>query len=364
MNPSSKTILILGDEMVTLSLLKSTLGKQKYNIITVLNKSKFLEKVSQTQPDLILLDSKMPILKPENSAKILQGELKKVLVPIILITEKIDQFNKIRGLNIGVVDCIAKPVAIEECLTRIKVNLEIKHIKDKNDNLIGRLSRLRKDVAIASIAEEMIFNFNNLLTNIQVCSESLLKNPENVTKVLKNGNRIKKATSQITALNKKLSFIQKKFPRNSRREFSLFELFTRIKKEFEDCYGSHYSLQIDYECSGKINIVTNPELFEIVFLELLKNATKSYDNLMSRTHSIRIVAKTLNLNIVKKLKIEIIDYGLDLESGFTSEIRSGLGTGRTLVEQLAVYLGVEIKIRNDRVKGAVVEVIHPLLDST
>ena len=120
-------ILIVEDEVHLLELLLINLEAEGYTCYSANNGKTALELVDNNDPDLILLDVMIPVLNGfEVAAKIIKSNPK---LPIIFLTARSDDKDKIKGLKTGGVDYILKPFNLEELLLRIKI-----HLKNVNTN--------------------------------------------------------------------------------------------------------------------------------------------------------------------------------------------------------------------------------------
>ncbi len=127
---SRARILVVVDEEIVVDLHKRMLEKDGYEVIGASNGAEALELVASEMPDLILTD----VFMPEMDGLELCGELKKNeqtnLIPVIMVTAVDDYDNKIRGIEIGADDYLAKPVRSRELHARVKSLLRIKTLTD------------------------------------------------------------------------------------------------------------------------------------------------------------------------------------------------------------------------------------------
>ena len=116
-----KKILIIEDEEDLVKGLKLNLSDEGYEVDFALNGREGLRKILQETPDLIILD----IMLPEMDGLEVCRELRKqnIGIPIIMLTAKGEEIDKVVGLEIGADDYITKPFSIRELLARIKAHL-------------------------------------------------------------------------------------------------------------------------------------------------------------------------------------------------------------------------------------------------
>lgn len=116
----TSTILLVDDEVRILNFLKAKLKASGYKVITALNGLEALEQVQNSQPDLVILDILMPKMDGLEALKQLRTFSN---IPVIVLTAKGEDVDKIKGLSLGADDYMAKPFNPDELLARIKAVL-------------------------------------------------------------------------------------------------------------------------------------------------------------------------------------------------------------------------------------------------
>ena len=115
-----KTILIVDDEQKIVDLLVHNLKREGYNTIEANDGATAVEMAKEQRPDLILLDIMLPRLDGLSVCK----KIKNIYnVPILMVTAKDDELDKIVGLELGADDDITKPFSVREVVARVKANL-------------------------------------------------------------------------------------------------------------------------------------------------------------------------------------------------------------------------------------------------
>ena len=115
-----KTILIVDDEKMILNLLAHNLEKEWYNVIEASDGLEAVNIAQEKKIDLILLDVMLPKLDGLSVCKRIKNMMN---IPILMVTAKDDELDKILGLELGADDYITKPFNIRELLARVKANL-------------------------------------------------------------------------------------------------------------------------------------------------------------------------------------------------------------------------------------------------
>ncbi len=125
-------ILIVEDEESVLDPLELLLTKEGFSIITARDGKKALEKFAQTSPDLILLDLMLPEISGTQVCRQIRS---KSSVPIIMLTAKDTEVDKVVGLELGADDYIVKPYSKAELVARIKAVLRRQNSETQLDDL-------------------------------------------------------------------------------------------------------------------------------------------------------------------------------------------------------------------------------------
>ena len=115
-----KTILIVDDEQPIIDMLVYNLEKEGYNTLEATDGEKAVDIALNNTPDLILLDIMIPKMDGLSVCKRIRHTLN---VPIIMLSAKGEEIDKILGLELGAGDYITKPFSIRELMARIKANL-------------------------------------------------------------------------------------------------------------------------------------------------------------------------------------------------------------------------------------------------
>ncbi len=115
-----KTILIVDDEEPIRNILIHNLGKEGYNVIEASDGLSAVDIALEKKPDLILLDIMLPKLDGLSVCKRIKNSMN---VPILMLTAKDGEIDKILGLELGADDYITKPFSVRELVARVKANL-------------------------------------------------------------------------------------------------------------------------------------------------------------------------------------------------------------------------------------------------
>jgi two-component system KDP operon response regulator KdpE len=117
---SGKTVLVVDDESRMVEFIAMNLELEGFRVVRAANGSEALEKASKEHPDLVLLDIMMPEM---DGFETLAGLRETSSVPVIFLTAKSEEVDRIRGLDLGADDYIAKPFSPRELVSRIRAVL-------------------------------------------------------------------------------------------------------------------------------------------------------------------------------------------------------------------------------------------------
>ncbi|MCC5943120.1 MAG: response regulator transcription factor [Balneolaceae bacterium] len=121
MPDKAKKILIVEDEPSLVFTLKDTLEAENYEVIVVSDGADAVDTVKKSDPDLMILDLMLPNISGYDICKEVRDL--KYSFPIIMLTARDQEIDKVTGLNIGADDYMTKPFGVKELLARIKARL-------------------------------------------------------------------------------------------------------------------------------------------------------------------------------------------------------------------------------------------------
>ena len=113
-------ILVVEDDRNLSDTLKYNLRKEGYEVVTAVDGAEALDVARREKPDLIILDLMLPKISGCEVCRILRKEM---IVPILMLTAKADETDKIVGLEIGADDYMTKPFSLRELLARVRAML-------------------------------------------------------------------------------------------------------------------------------------------------------------------------------------------------------------------------------------------------
>ncbi|MBC7240752.1 MAG: response regulator, partial [Chloroflexi bacterium] len=113
-------MLLVEDERTLLETLQYNLQRQGYKVLTASDGLQAVDLARKERPDLIVLDLMLPRLDGLEVCRLLRREM---VVPILMLTARVDEVDKVVGLEIGADDYMTKPFSMRELLARIKALL-------------------------------------------------------------------------------------------------------------------------------------------------------------------------------------------------------------------------------------------------
>jgi two-component system, OmpR family, alkaline phosphatase synthesis response regulator PhoP len=129
----SKKILVVDDEQSIVTLIKYNLEQSGYSVITASDGEEGINKAILEKPDLMILDLMLPKMDGIEVCKKLRQQ--KELLPILMLTAKDDEFDKVLGLELGADDYMTKPFSPREVVARVKAILRrSRAIQETNDH--------------------------------------------------------------------------------------------------------------------------------------------------------------------------------------------------------------------------------------
>lgn len=154
---SSADILIVDDSLEILQLLNVLLTGQGYDVRPARNGEDALEAVKRRQPDLILLDVRMPGMNGFEISRQLKSDPDTQEIPIIFISGLEEASDKVRAFDAGGVDYIIKPFEESEVLARVHTHLALAHTRNSLQTLTEQLEqRVQQRTAELASSEERL----------------------------------------------------------------------------------------------------------------------------------------------------------------------------------------------------------------
>jgi DNA-binding response OmpR family regulator len=120
MQESKMQILVVDDEEQIVNVIELYLKKEGYKVHTASDGHQALEIFNRENIDFIVLDLMLPEISGEDVCKIIRLESQ---IPILMLTAKVEEWDRVNGLNIGADDYLVKPFSVKELVARVKAIL-------------------------------------------------------------------------------------------------------------------------------------------------------------------------------------------------------------------------------------------------
>lgn len=137
----AKKIVVVDDEKPIADILQFNLEKEGYEVLTANDGDEALELILKEVPDLVLLDIMLP---GKDGMEICREVRKSHDMPIIMLTAKDDEIDKVLGLELGADDYVTKPFSTRELIARVKANLRRKVPVDDTKEVDENTIKLRE----------------------------------------------------------------------------------------------------------------------------------------------------------------------------------------------------------------------------
>lgn len=168
-------ILIVDDVSKNIQLAANILRTKDYNISYALSGKNALEKCSNVDFDLILLDIMMPEMDGFEVCEKLKSDPKTSEIPIIFLTAHSEIENIVRGFESGGTDYITKPFNSDELLKRVELQLKLKSSREELTNTIHQLEKANKtkDKLFSIIGHDLLGPLGNIKSSLEVITDML-----------------------------------------------------------------------------------------------------------------------------------------------------------------------------------------------
>ena len=172
-------ILIIDDEEHIVELIRYNLENAGYDAIEAYNGTDGIKLAKQEKPLLILLDVMLPVMDGLDVCRNLRKDESTKAIPIIMLTAKSEEIDKILGLELGADDYITKPFSVRELLARIKA-------------VLRRTGQDSDDASTVTFSDVMIDYDKHLVTKNNVKVDLTLKEYELLDILIRNRGRVLK----------------------------------------------------------------------------------------------------------------------------------------------------------------------------
>jgi signal transduction histidine kinase len=163
------TILVVDDNPTNIQVLFDVLSEMGYRVAIAKSGEAALQRLQSYQPDIILLDVMMPGMDGFETCQRLKTDPITRDIPVIFMTALSDSVDKVKGLSLGAIDYITKPIQHEEALARIRVHLQLstthKALEQRTIELSQALDHLKR-TQVHLVQSEKMSSLGQLVAGI------------------------------------------------------------------------------------------------------------------------------------------------------------------------------------------------------
>ena len=151
MSIETATIMVVDDNPTNIQVLLDVLSEIGYRVAIAKSGEAALQRLQSYHPDIILLDVMMPGIDGFETCQRLKANPATRDIPVIFMTALSDSVDKVKGLSLGAVDYITKPIQHEEALARIRVHLQLHHSQKSLEQRTTELSQALDNLKQAQV---------------------------------------------------------------------------------------------------------------------------------------------------------------------------------------------------------------------
>jgi DNA-binding response OmpR family regulator len=152
---ATKTVLLVDDEATLVATLRYNLEREGYRVVTASDGDKALTVARQERPDLMILDLMLPVIDGLEVCRILRRETS---VPILMLTARAGEVDKVVGLELGADDYVTKPFSTRELLARVRALLRRTTTASDEEVIVSsdlRIDLKRREALLGETALEL-----------------------------------------------------------------------------------------------------------------------------------------------------------------------------------------------------------------
>ncbi|MDQ7786334.1 MAG: response regulator [Thermodesulfovibrionales bacterium] len=356
MGEKKNKILIVDDAPDTVELLRKRFRAEGYDTDQAYNGEEGLQKVSEYNPDLLVLDVMMPIMDGYEVCKRMKADEKTKYIPILMLTAKGEIEHKVKGLDIGADDYMAKPFDYKELSARIRSLLSIKATHEKK-------VETEKTGALEQMIDEVAHEIRNPLTSIGGFARKVFqKLPEDDP----NRKYMEMIIEDVAVLEEMIrQLIELKSMEISQKDpVNINEIVLDSLKVFEKEF-TEKNIKVTTELMNDIPLLPiDKKLMKRSFCNMIKNAVEAME-----TTEKNLIIRTMDGN--ENLKVQITDTGKGIEKEkikniFDPMVSSKIyspGLGLTFALKIVQYHKGTISVDSEPGKGTTFTIILPVKET-
>jgi signal transduction histidine kinase len=355
MSNTKAIILIADDDRSVRRLISRALSNQAYHFVEVENGEECINIFRSLQPDLILMDAKMPGMDGFTACEAIRKTVDGLSVPILMVTALEDANSVSRAFSVGASDYITKPINWEVLRQRIRRLLDSRNAEKLRDDLIHMIVHDMKN-PLASIA-----GYQDVLLD---ATKGQLNGTQRdiVQRTVRNANHLLEMANTILDIQK----MQEGRMVLDYEKVVISDLLDNVVSNV-NWMAQSYGISIDIECLFNATAYFDLQLISRVLINLLTNAIK---------HSLRGSKVIISAGLVNEnetLYLGVQDFGEGLSLSDQSRIferftqvqspvkssRNGTGLGLTFCKLVAEAHKGKILLESSIGKGSTFTLVLP-----
>jgi two-component system sensor histidine kinase/response regulator len=320
-------ILIVDDAEDTVELLRKRFRAEGYDTSEAFNGEQALNTVPEYEPDLIVLDVMMPKIDGYEVCQRLKADEKTKYIPVLMLTAKGEVEHKVKGLNIGADDYMAKPFDYKELSARVRSLLSIKATHEKK-------VEEEKSGALEQMMEQVAHEIRNPLTSVGGFARKVFnKLPEDDP----NRKYMQYIIEDVAVLESMIKqLIELKSMTISMKEPSAMnEVVKDSLKIFEQDFAQK-AIQVETELREGLPLITaDKKLLKRAFCNLIKNAVEAME---SGTKTLKVTSRVNGDNF----ELQFSDTGKGIAKEKSKNIFDPLVTSKVYGPGLGLTFALKI----------------------
>jgi len=343
-----QTVMIVDDNPTNIELLSESIGDD-YELVFATSAAEALELIRVDKPDLLLLDVMMPGMDGYQLCTVLKNDPATRDIPIIFVTAMCQEQDEIRGLELGAIDYVTKPISPHIVRARVRNHLELKRYRDLLESLSQAADRAKKEF-LRSISHEL----RTPLTPILGMTDLVLTSEEDDDK-RKYLSLVQKAALRLLGIIEDLietSRLQGDSASVEMAPFSVRPFLEGVLGELEPV-AADKGLALEYQVAAGVPeaVGSDQSLLRRLLTIMLGNALKFTQN-----GSVRLELERQERPAAPRLLFSVLDTGVGLSAedldrifddftqsdGSVTRPFQGLGLGLGLARRIAELMGGRI----------------------
>ena len=374
---NKSNILIVDDERFNLTLLSETLSQQGYHVEMANDGEQALTAISNSKPDLILLDILMPGMDGYEVCKRIKSDPETKHIPVLFISVMDEADNKVKAFECGAADYISKPFQVEEVIARVSTQLKLEQLRHEMDLQNIELKKAKEQAETANRAKSefltnMSHEFRTPLNAVLGFAEMMRKDQNIPTLIQQNLDIIHGSGQHLLSLINDVLDMSKIDTGHIKLEVELIDLgllFDELIEIMKNRAGKK-DLQLTFEHDSDFRqyVKTDRAKLRQILISLLSNAINCTEQ-----GNIYLRLKVENNRPEEtRLHIEVEDTGMGIDEKQLEQIfepfeqigdrsqKKGTGLGLALNKQFVELMGGTINVESKLGKGSLFYVDIPV----